>query len=183
MPPQVNISPEVNTSSNNIENNQVNNNTAEITEEIPSPSFERNYSRLKPLKVPSFDGDKTKFEDFWLLFESLVDCSKEPVNIKMARLLQSLSGEALVVIRGLGVSSLEYEEAKSILKTKFGGQRRQLRAYLDQLESLPQIKPRDTKDFERFADLVRVTVVKLKAENRQGELGNGSLHGSTARNQ
>jgi hypothetical protein len=74
------------------------------------------------------------------------------------------------------VSSLEYEEAKSILKTKFGGQRRQLRAYLDQLESLPQIKPRDTKDFERFADLVRVTVVKLKAENRQGELGNGSLH-------
>ena len=86
MPPQVNISPEVNTSSNNIENNQVNNNTAESTEEIPSPSFERNYSRLKPLKVPSFDGDKTKFEDFWLLFESLVDCSKEPVNIKMARL-------------------------------------------------------------------------------------------------
>ena len=74
------------------------------------------------------------------------------------------------------MSSLEYEKAKSILKTKFGGQRRQLRAYLDQLESLPQIKPRDTKDFERFADLVRVTVVKLKAENRQGELGNGSLH-------
>jgi hypothetical protein len=176
MPPQVNISPEVNTSSNNIENNQVNNNTAESTEEIPSPSFERNYSRLKPLKVPSFDGDKTKFEDFWLLFESLVDCSKEPVNIKMARLRQSLSGEALVAIRGLGVSSLEYEEAKSIFKTKFGGQRRQLRAYLDQLESLPQIKPKDTKDFERFADLVRVTVVKLKAENRQGELGNGSLH-------
>jgi hypothetical protein len=67
MPPQVNISLEVNTSSsNNIENNQVNINTAESTEEIPSPSFERNYSRLKPLKVPSFDGDKAKFEDFWL---------------------------------------------------------------------------------------------------------------------
>jgi hypothetical protein len=106
----------------------------------------------------------------------LVDCSKEPENIKMARLRQSLSGEALVAIRGLGVSSLEYEEVKSILKTKFGAQRRHLHAYLDQLESLPQIKPRDTKDFERFADLVRVTVVKLKAENRQGELGNGSLH-------
>ena len=99
MPPQVNISPEVNTSSsNNIENNQVNIYTAESTEEISSPSFERNYSCLKPLKVPSFDGDKAKFEDFWLLFESLVDCSKEPVNSKMARLRQSLSGEALVAI-------------------------------------------------------------------------------------
>jgi hypothetical protein len=74
------------------------------------------------------------------------------------------------------VSSLEYEEVKSVLKTKFGAQRWQLHAYLDQLESLPQIKPRETEDFERFADLVRVTVVKLKAENRQGELGNGSLH-------
>jgi hypothetical protein len=41
---------------------------------------------------------------------------------------------------------------------------------------LPQIKPSDTKDFERFADLVRVAVVKLKAGNRQGELGNASLH-------
>jgi hypothetical protein len=55
MPPQVNISPEANTpSSNNIENNQGNINTEESTEEIPSPSFERNYSRLKPLKVPSY---------------------------------------------------------------------------------------------------------------------------------
>ena len=72
MPPQVNISPEVNTpSSNNIENNQVNINTEESTEDIPSPSFERNYSRLKPLKVPGFDRDKAKFEDFWLLFASL----------------------------------------------------------------------------------------------------------------
>ncbi len=127
-------------------------------------------SHLKPLKVPSFDGDKTKFEEFLLLFESLIDCSDEPVNIKMARLRQSLSVEALLAVRGLGVSSLEYEEAKNILKMKFCGQGRQLRAYMDQLESMPQIKPRDIKEFERFSDLVRITVVKLQAEDRQGEL-------------
>ena len=46
---------------------------------------------------------------------------------------------------------------------------------MDQIESMSQIKPRDI-EFERFADLVCVTVVKLKAENREGELGNGSLH-------
>ena len=28
---------------------------------------------LKPLKVPTFNGDKRKFEDFWALFRSLVD--------------------------------------------------------------------------------------------------------------
>ena len=173
IPSHASNSSEINTSSNKDgENNPVNSSNTEI----PQPSPVKINSRLKPLKVPSFDGDKTKFEDFWLLFESLVDCSDEPVNIKMARLRQSLSGEALTAVRGLGVSSLEYEEAKNILKTKFGGERRQLRAYMDQIESMPQIKPRDINEFERFADLVRVTVVKLKAENREGELGNGSLH-------
>ena len=87
----------------------------------------------------------------------------------MARLCQSLSGEALTAVRGLGGSSLEYKESKNILKTKFGGERRQLLAYMDQLESMPQTKPRDINDFERFADLDHVTVVKLKAENHPGE--------------
>ena len=133
-------SSEVNISSNKDgENNPVN---SSITE-IPQSSPVKITLRLKPLEAPSFDGDKTKFEDFWLLFESLVDCSDEPVNIEMARLRQSLSREALTAVRCLGVSSLVYEGAKNILNTKFGGERRQLRAYMDQLESMPQIKPRD----------------------------------------
>ena len=62
----------------------------------------------KPLKVPTFNGDKRKFEGFWALFTSLVDESTEPVNLKMARL------------RHLGVTVHEYEEAKEILKTQYG---------------------------------------------------------------
>ena len=56
---------------------------------------------LKPLKVPTFSGDKHKFEDFWALFRSLVDESAEPANLKMARLRQCLTGNALEAIRGL----------------------------------------------------------------------------------
>jgi len=41
---------------------------------------------LRPLKVPTFNGDKHKFEDFWALFTSLVDESAEPANLKMARI-------------------------------------------------------------------------------------------------
>ena len=143
--------------------------------ESPPASHSANH-RLKPLKVPSYGGDKTKFEEFWGLFESLVDQSKEPVNLKMARLRQCLYGSALEAIRGLGVSEPEYEEAKEILIAKFGGQRRQLRAYMDQLERMPQMRNNDVQGFERFADLVRITVVKLKAEGRDGELGEGTLH-------
>ena len=71
--------------------------------------------RLKPLKVPIFNGDKSKFEDFWGLFTSLVDQGEEPSNIKMAGLSQSLTGSALEAIRGFGVTQPEYEEAKGIL--------------------------------------------------------------------
>ena len=66
--------------------------------------------------------------------------------------------------------------SKKNLKTKCGGEMRQRRAYIDQLESALQIKPCDISEFGRFADLFRVTVVNLKAEIHQEELGNGSLH-------
>ena len=72
---------------------------------------------LNSLKVPLFSGDKQKFEDLWALFKSLVDGSAEPANLKMARLRQCLTGNALEAIRGLGVSTQEYEEAKEILIT------------------------------------------------------------------
>ena len=42
---------------------------------------------------------------------------------------------------------------------------------MNELENLLEMRYNDVKNFERFADLVRVTVVKLKAENRHAELG------------
>lgn len=48
-------------------------------------------------------------------FESLVDESTEPVNVKMARFRECLSGRVLEANRGLGVSEAEYNEAKEIV--------------------------------------------------------------------
>ena len=70
----------------------------------------------------------------------------------------------------------EYEEAKEILITKYGGARRLLRAYMDQLEQMPLVRSNDIHALEKFADLVRITVVKLQAEGQDGELGDGTLH-------
>ena len=100
----------------------------------------------------------------------------EPTNIKMARLRQSLTGTALEPIRGLGVSEPEYKEAKEILQSKFGGERRKLQAYMDQIEKMPSLESNDVQSFERFADFVRIAAVKLQAEGRGGELGEGALH-------
>ena len=81
---------------------------------------------------------KESLKIFWALFTSLVDDSTEPVNLKMARQRQCLTGNAWEAIRGLGVTVHEYEEAKEILKTKYGGTHRVLRACLDQLEQAPE---------------------------------------------
>ena len=111
-----------------------------------------------------------------MLFTSLVDQGEEPPNIKMTRLRQSLTGSALEAIRGLGVTQPEYEKAKEILETKFGGNRRKLRAYMDQIEKMPPLRSNDVHSFDKFADLARLAVVKLQAEGRTGELGDGALH-------
>ena len=160
-------------------NTPLSENTTDRHEDQPNESHRSHNDRnryLKPLKVPTFDGDKRKFEDFWAIFTSLVDESTEPVNLKMARLRQCLTGNALEAIRGLGVPVHEYEEAKEILKTKYGGTRRLLRAYLDQLEQAPPIRSNDIHALEKFVDLVRITVVKLQEERRDGELEDGTLH-------
>ena len=47
---------------------------------------------------------------------------------------------------------------------------------MDQLETMAPLKSSDIKGFERFSDLVRVSVVKLQAEGRDAELGEGTFH-------
>ena len=147
-----------------------------ISHSSSSPHSGNCNRQLKPLKVPVFSGEKSKFEDYWEMFLSLVDQGGEPANIKMARLRQSLTGTALEAIRGLGVTEPEYNEAKEILHCKFGGERRKLQAYMDQIEKMPPLKSNDVQAFDQFADLVRIAVVKLQAEGREGELGEGTLH-------
>ena len=77
---------------------------------------------------------------------------------------QSLTGSALEAIGGLGVTQPEYEEAKGILETKYGGDCRKLQAYMDQIEQMPPLRSSDVHSFDKFADLVRIAVVKLQAE-------------------
>jgi hypothetical protein len=40
---------------------------------------------------------------------------------------------------------------------------------MDELENMPTMRNNDVNAFEKFADLVRITVAKLKAENRESE--------------
>ena len=49
---------------------------------------------LERIKLPKFNGDKTKFENFWATVESIVDETDEPAKYKMIRLKSCLEGKA-----------------------------------------------------------------------------------------
>ena len=47
---------------------------------------------------------------------------------------------------------------------------------------MPLLNSNDVQSFEPFGDLVRIAVVKLQAEQRGGELGEGALHSLLVKN-
>ena len=62
---------------------------------------------------------------------------------KLLQLRKYLSGEAMQVIENLGHSATAYEAAKDRLKRKFGGKRRQIAIYLEELaRTIPAITAR-----------------------------------------
>ena len=63
---------------------------------------------LERIKLPKFNGDKTKFENFWATFASIVDETDEPAKYKMIRLKSCLEGKAEEAISRLGFSGEAY---------------------------------------------------------------------------
>ena len=69
-------------------------------------------------------------KNFWATFKSIVNKMDEPAKYKMIQLKTCLEGKTEEAISKLGFSEEVYEEAKSILKCQFGGERRQLQNYI-----------------------------------------------------
>ncbi|CAB4021266.1 Hypothetical predicted protein, partial [Paramuricea clavata] len=95
---------------------------------------------------------------------------------KLLQLRQCLSGEALRTIQNLGKSAASYEAAKTRLERKFGGQRRKIALYLEQLERLKPMQDENPKELEKIADILDIVIVNLKEADRDEELGNGVLY-------
>ena len=136
----------------------------------PSPHPSRPFNLSADKKLPTFNGDKTKFDYFSTAFESIVDDSDEPVKYKMVRLKACLQGKAEESISKLGFSEEAYEETKNTLKRRFGGERRQLQNYLEELKKIRSIQEGNVQELEKFADTLVSTVVTLREHKRLSEL-------------
>ena len=127
------------------------------------------FRQLQRVSIPVFSGDKRRYEGWKAAFMGCID--KAPATTILSRRL-----EALAAVENLGHSAVAYEAAKERLDRKYGGPRRRVALYIEELEEFRPMRPGFAKDIEKFADLLDVAVVNLKEAGRDDELGNGSLY-------
>lgn len=109
------------------------------------------------MQIPVFSGDKRTYQSWKAAFLACIDSVPATGEYKLLQLRQYLSGEALKVIKKLGHSSTAYEAAKERLERKYGGRRRQIAIYLEELEQFRQIRPGNSRTLDRVADLLDTT--------------------------
>ena len=85
------------------------------------------------------------------------------------------------MIENLGHSSTAYEAAKERLERKYGGHRRQIAMYIEELEQFKQMRSGNARDLDKFADLLDIAIINLKEANQTQELGDGSLYAKLQR--
>ena len=134
------------------------------------------WRQLKCVQIPVFTGDKRRNQSWKAAFLACIDSVPATGEYKLLQLRQYLSVEALKVIDSLGHSAAAYEAGKHRLERKFGGKRRQIAIYLEELEQFRQIRPGNAKDIEEFADLLDIAMTNLQEAGQHYELGDGSLY-------
>jgi len=134
------------------------------------------WKQLKRVTLPVFSGDKRTYQNWKAAFTACVDKAPATAEYKLLQLRECLAGVALKTIEGLGHSATAYETAKERLERKFGGQRRQVALYLEEVDNFRPISPDNFRDLEKFADLLDITIVNLKEADRSGELNDGLLY-------
>ena len=132
--------------------------------------------QLRKVSIPVFDGNKRNFPSWRAAFMACIDKSSVAPEVKLLHLRQYLKGEALASIESLGFTASAYQAAIARLDRKFGGDRRQVAVYLDQIEAFPVLKQPKASELQRFADLLDVTVVNLKDSGRAYELQESTLY-------
>ena len=123
-----------------------------------------------------FAGDKRTYQAWKSAFTACIDNAPATGEYKLLQLRQYLTGEALRCFENLGHSAIAKEAAKERLERKYGGKRKQIAIYLEELEQFCYIRAGNAKDLESFADLLDVAIISLQQAGQEYEFGDGSLY-------
>ena len=138
-------------------------------EEKPMPALEdgdKEYidSKLPKLQLKSFSGSILQFQEFWESFESAVNANKNLKKIAKYNHLRSLlEGQAAATISGLSLTADNYDEAVSLLKSRYGNKQVLISAHIDKLLNLSTVSSgNDTKKLRDLHDEIEISVPALR---------------------
>lgn len=80
------------------------------------------------------------------------------------------------VVEHLGHSAAAYEAAKERLEREYGGRRRQLALYLEELDSFPPVRQGSAAELKKFSNILDVAVINLEEAGKDSELSDGLLY-------
>ncbi|CAG2211545.1 unnamed protein product [Mytilus edulis] len=118
--------------------------------------------------------NKRNYQSWKAAFLACINQAPATKEYKLLQLRQYVEGEALQVIENLGHSAVAFDTAKERLERKYGGQRRQITLYIEELENFKTMREGIAKDIEHFADLLDIAVVNLKEAESQNESYTGN---------
>ena len=128
------------------------------------------WRQMKRVSIPIFNGNKQKYPSWKAAFEACIDKAPATGEYKLLQLRQYLEGYALCAIEDLGHSAASYEAAKERLERKFGGSRRQIAFYIEELSRYPPMKEENAKYIENFADLLDIAVINMNEAEQKKDL-------------
>ena len=90
--------------------------------------------KLPKLQLPKFSGRVTEWNYFWDSFDSAIHSNPNISNVSKFNYLQSLlEGSASRAIKGLTLTSANYDNAISILRERFGKTQQTIAAHMDEI--------------------------------------------------
>ena len=127
-----------NTSNNNASHNNTNTTLPITTTPVNSVPSQLTLPKLPKLELPKFSGKVTEWSSFWDLYNTAIhsNVNMSKVN-KFNYLFSLLEGNAARSIKGLTLTSANYDAAIEILQERFGKTQQIIAAHMDQILQIP----------------------------------------------
>ena len=150
--------------------------TEKIEKQGMESKQEQIFCSLKKVNFPSFSGNINEYSNWANAFYTYIDKSSLSPEEKLLHLRQYLTGDAAKILEGIGYNAEAYELAKNRLGRRYGGERRKIGLFLEELEKYNCIRPDNALDLEKFSNFLDVMILNLKESNLKQELGSGLLY-------
>lgn len=136
-----------------------------------SPPVHGTKVKLPKLSLPRFSGDPIKWTAFWDSYESAIHSSDGLSGVDKFNYLRSLlEGSAYEAVQGLTLSAVNYEEAVSILKKRFGNRQLIVSKHMEKLLSIdPVASDQNMRGLRKLYNDVETNTRSLKALGVQPE--------------